>query len=184
MNGARLVVVAVSILVIGCSGGSGQTANSGQSQAAGATSAAGAASAAPVTPAAGAGSGSSLADVAAAIKDACTVMPTDLAATIVPGGGAPQSEQFPTRCTISNGTVILVITLSAFDTSGAVSGAESVPGLAAGAYLEHLTAGNTYLTVLLTPDQGKLWVEIDNDDGKDHKDQAIAVANAVLAKLG
>ena len=111
-------------------------------------------------------------------------MPTDLAATIIPGAQAPQSDPFPPSCTISNGTATLHVGLGAYDTGGPVSGAESIPGLAAGAYLEHLSAGNTYLTVLLSADIGELYVGIDNPDGKDYRDQVIAVAKAVLAKLG
>ena len=183
MNGARLLV-AVSILMVGCGGGAGQTANSGQSEPAGAASAgAGATSAAAATPAAGGGSGSSLLDAAAAVKDVCTIMPMDLAATIVPGAAAPRSDQFPPGCMISNGPVALQVVLGAYDSGGPVSGAESIPGLAAGAYLEHLTSDNTYLTVLLDADHGALYVTITNPDNKDHRDEAIAVANAVLAKL-
>jgi hypothetical protein len=57
------------------------------------------------------------------------------------------------------------------------------PGLAAGGYFERLAPGDAYLTVLLTPDSGALYVEISAPDGRDHKDDTIAVAHRVLDQL-
>lgn len=131
---------------------------------------------------------------AAAVKitDVCPLVPMDLAAQIIPGASAPQSQTFPPyRCTISNGTSVLEVTIGAYDTGGAeylkgglVNGGKSVSGLAAGAYLENLAGvDDSYLTVLLNADQGQLYVEVAGHDGKNHDDEAIAVATKVLASL-
>src|SRR6266550_2605901 len=135
-----------------------------------------------------AGAGSSLAAAAAKITDACSVMPTDLSQKIVPGGSAPQSEKFPPRCSVSNGKSVLEIT---FDTGpdDPVKGAEFISGLGEGGYLERLdpvSRGDTYLTVILGKDDitnRNLHVEVAGHDGKDHKDDAIAVAGDILARL-
>jgi len=41
----------------------------------------------------------------------------------------------------------------------------------------------TYVTVRLSPDQGGLYVDISDPSGTDRKDDAIAVAQAVLAAI-
>jgi hypothetical protein len=127
-----------------------------------------------------------LAAAAQQVTDACTFLPTDLADQLVPGGSIrPQSSPIPPKCTFSNDNQVLEITIAGYDTGGPVPGAEQVPGLAAGGYLERLTPGEVYLTVLLDPDHGKLYVEmVAGDDGKDHKVDAIAVARRVLSQLG
>ena len=135
------------------------------------------------------GSDSALAVAAGKVTDACTVMPADLVQKIVPGGGAPQSEQYPRRCSVSNGKSVLEITIETglITPTDPVKGAEYIPGLALGGYLERLdpvSRGDTYLTVILGRDpNGLLHVEIAGHDGKDHKEDAIAVAQAVLAQL-
>jgi len=145
---------------------------------------AGAGNAGAGKPTSGGGGGASLADAAAKVTDGCTVMPMDLAAQIVPGGQVvAQPAPIPVRCTYTNNTSVLEITVSGYDTGGPVNGAEQIPGLAAGGYLERPLPDDAYLTVLLTPDHGEVYVEIAGHDGKDHKDEAIAVAQRVLAAL-
>jgi hypothetical protein len=133
--------------------------------------------------------GSSYAANAAKVTDACTLMPPELVKKIVPAASAPQSEQYPPRCSVSNGTSVLEIT---FETGPIVpvdpiNGAEFVPGLAEGGYLERLdpyAKGDTYLTVILGKDpKGLLHVEVAGHDGKDHKEDAIAVARDILNHL-
>lgn len=123
------------------------------------------------------------------VTDACTVMPTDLAARIAPGASAPTGERFPPRCTVSNATSVVQLT---FDNGPGepVSGAESIPGLGEGGYLEHLDPkdkGDVYLTVICGADAGGLnhnfHVEVAGHDGKDHTDDAIGLAKAVIAQL-
>jgi len=137
----------------------------------------------------GDGAGSTFAASAAKIKDACTVMPADLVQKIVPGALAPQSSQYPTRCSVSNGKSVLEITIETgiITPTDPIKGAEFISGLADGGYLERLdpvSRGDTYLTVILGKDpNGLLHVEVTGHDGKDHKDDAIAVARDILARL-
>jgi hypothetical protein len=134
---------------------------------------------------AGGAEGPSLAAAALAIDDVCTLMPADLAARIIPDGSAPQSQQYPPRCTVTNQVSVLEITIDAG--SGAVEpvqGAEVIQSLGEGGYLERLLPDDAYLTVVLGKDpDAALHIEVAGHDGKDHKDDAIAVAEAVLAGL-
>lgn len=154
----------------------------GASRAAGQTQPAG-----PTLPATtGGAGGASLAEAAVAVTDACTLLPTDLAAKLIPGASAPQSQLFvPLKCNVSNQVAALEITIDRG--SGAVEpipGAEVIPGLGEAAYLERPIPDDAYLTVVLSKDLiAALHIEVAGHDGKDHKDDAIAVAQAVLAKL-
>ena len=137
----------------------------------------------------GTGSGSSYAANAAKITDACTLMPADLVKKTVPNADAPIRDQILKRCSVSNGTSVLEITLETgvITPTDPVNGAEFVPGLALGGYLERLDPkdrGDTYLTVILGKDpNGLLHVEVAGHDGKDHKDDAIGVARDILERL-
>ena len=172
MNRALIFVLFTSLLLSACSGK--QAAQpAGQSP----------------SPAGGGGGGQSLGAAAAKLTDACSLVPADLSQKLVPGASPPQSEQFPLRCTLSNGKSALGIS---FDTGPAepVKGAEFISGLAGGGYLERLdpvSQGDAYLTVILGNDSNgtnrNLHVEVAGHDGKDHKDDAIAVARDVLAHL-
>ncbi len=130
--------------------------------------------------------GPSLATAAAKVTDMCTLMPVDLTQKIVPGGASPQGERFPLRCSVSNGKSVLEIEMDPGPTDP-VKGAEFIPGLAEGGYLERLdpvSRGDTYLTVILGKDPNwLLHVEVAGHDGKEHKDDAIAVAREILARL-
>ncbi len=136
-----------------------------------------------------AGNGSSYAANAANVNDACTLMPADLVKKIVPNANAPIRDQILKRCSVSNGTSVLEITLETgiITPTDPVNGAEFVSGLALGGYLERLDPkdrGDTYLTVILGKDpNGLLHVEVAGHDGKDHKDDAIAVARDILERL-
>ena len=135
------------------------------------------------------GNGSSYAANAAKITDACTLMPADLVKKIVPNADAPIRDQILKRCSVSNGTSVLEITLETgiITPTDPVNGAEFVPGLALGGYLERIDPkdrGDTYLTVILGKDpNGLLHVEVAGHDGKDHKDDAIGVARDILERL-
>ena len=137
----------------------------------------------------GTGSDSSYAAAAAKVKDACTLMPGDLVKKTVPNADAPIRDQILKRCSVSNGTSVLEITLETgvITPTDPVNGAEFVPGLALGGYLERLDPkdrGDTYLTVILGKDpNGLLHVEVAGHDGKDHKDDAIGVARDILERL-
>src|SRR5713226_4466213 len=100
MNRVLIFVLLITVLWSACvlkksTGPDGQSQPAGQSQ--------------PTT--GGDGAGSTFAASAAKIKDACTVMPADLVQKIVPGASAPQSSQYPTRCSVSNGKSVLEITI-------------------------------------------------------------------------
>lgn len=107
---------------------------------------------------------------------------------VIPSAPPPQSQKFPPlRCTYFAGKSELQVTLAASDTGvgGGVPppGTEPVPGLGAVASVVHPAPDDVYLTVLLTPDRGGLYVEINDPSKKDREDDAIAVAQAVLAAL-
>ena len=54
---------------------------------------------------------SSYAANAEKVTDACTLMPVELVKRIVPAANTPQGEQYPRRCSVSNGTSVLEITI-------------------------------------------------------------------------
>ena len=126
---------------------------------------------------------------AAKLEDACTLMPSDLVRKLAPGAYPPSTERYPLRCTVRNDTCALEIT---FDTGpdDAVKGAEFIAGLAKGGYAERLDPkdrGDVYLTVILGSDLNginhNLYVEVAGHDGKDHRNDAIAIARDILAHL-
>ena len=172
MNRVVIGIVLASLLLCGCSR---QQTPQPSSQ--------------PSAPTAKPAGGSSLAAAAAKVTDACSLVPAELAQKLVPGASTPQSEQFPKRCTLGNGKSALEIT---FDSGPgeAIKGAEFVPGIGEGGYLERLnptSKGDAYLTVILGEDatgtNRNLHVEVSGHDGKEHKDDAIEVARAILARL-
>jgi hypothetical protein len=118
------------------------------------------------------------------VTDACTLVPAELAKKLVPGASAPRGEPYPPRCTVTNGTSVLEITI---DTGppDPVKGAEAIPGLGEGGYLERPAPDDAFLIVIVARDEPtrRLLVEVAGHDGKDHKDDAIAVAREVLAQL-
>ena len=175
---SRLLVASIGILVAaGCSGGA--AAGPDSSGASASNPAAGAAATVG-----SAGGRTSLIAAAAAVKDACTLMPMDLAASIVPNASAPQSQTFPPhKCTISNGTSVLEVTIAAYDAVDALIPNEHVDGLGTTAYLQKQMVDDAYLKVVLDPAGGALYVEVAGHDGKDHGDDAVAVARRVLAAL-
>lgn len=137
----------------------------------------------------GTGSGSSYAAAVAKLTDACPLMPADYVQKLIPGASAPTKERYPLRCTVRNDKSALEIT---FDTGPdePIKGADFIAGLAKAAYLERLdpvSRGDVYLTVILGKDDTdinrNLHVEVAGHDGKDHKDDAIAVARDILSHL-
>jgi hypothetical protein len=178
-NQVLVAAVAAALLVAACSGApAAQPAGS-----ASLGSAPGAAESAPRQGSGGAG-GASLVEAAAAVTDACTLMPMDLAASIVPNAFAPQSQKFPPyMCTVSNGTSVVEITIAAYDAVDALIPNEKVPGLGTVAYLQEQQPDDAYVKVVLDPNGGAVYVEVAGHDGKDHGDDAIAVAKRVLEAL-
>ena len=135
------------------------------------------------------GAGSPYAAAVAKLTDACPLMPAAYVEKLAPGAYAPTNERYPLRCTVRNDKSALEIT---FDNGpdDPVKGAEFIAGLAKGGYLEYLdpvSRGDAYLTVILGEDENainhNLHVEVAGHDGKDHKEDAIAIARDVLAHL-
>jgi hypothetical protein len=172
--------VVLTVLVAACStGGSG-----GQTAGPGPTSAGQATSPGQATTTGGGGSGI-LDAVKAAAAHACDVLPTDLVATIVPSPPAPQEELFPARCSVFGDQVAIAFSLDQFSALGETpQGPQDISGFANRAYLEKLSPGNFTLWVAITPDAGVLFAEVNNQDGKDHTDEVVNLAKAILAKLG
>jgi len=186
MNRASIFLV-VAIILAAC-GGTQSSPPADQSHAAGQSQAHGP-SQAPSGGGGGGDGGASLAEAAAAVTDWCTLMPADLVAELVPGSAVLQAEEFPSRCTASNQVQALQVSYQG--PSGAEPSAEAtlVPGLAENAWFE-LTGfvDDAYLIVILYTDPNALgastlYVEMAGHDGIDHADDAIAVAEAVIAQL-
>jgi hypothetical protein len=179
------ILVVVAILVAACEG-SVSSRPPDQSQAPGQSEAQDP-SQAPSSGTGGAGGGgASLVEAANAVTDWCTVMPADLAAELVPGASEPQSQLFiPLKCTVSNGVSVLEITYQSFVVAEMGPDAESISGIAENAWLEPgYPVDDAYLTVIFGSDPaGTFYVEVAGHDGVDHRDDAIAVAQAVIAEL-
>jgi len=182
MKRVSILVLFVSVLS-GCAAAQ-TTEPAGQSQPAGQTQPGETQPADQTQPStAGGAGGASLVDAALQVTDVCTLMPMDLAASIVPDASQPQSQQFPPRCTVSNGTSVLEITIGAYDAVDPLVPNEPVAGLGAAAYLQKQTPDNAYLKIILDPNGGAVYVEVAGHDGEDHGNDAIAVAQRVLAAL-
>jgi hypothetical protein len=131
-------------------------------------------------------SGSALLDKAkAAAAHACQLLPTDLVPGIIDTPTPPQEELYPARCSVYGTKTAMAFSIDVFNALGdPPAGSTNISGVGTGAYLEKLTTGNFSLWVGLTPDLGVLFVEVNNSDGKDHTDEAVNVAKAILQKLG
>jgi hypothetical protein len=189
MKRASVVLLVLVLLVVACesspsSGGPDQSQGQGQSQAQAPSTAPSAGSGGG-----GGGDGAALAAAATAITDWCTVMPVDLVAEIVPDAAEPVTGEFPSSCTVSNQVSVVQISYQEFSGAEPFSGAIMVPDLGEIAWLEpNYPVDDAYLTVTLYMDPGgfggsTLYVEVAGHDGVDHADDAIAVAQAVIAEL-
>lgn len=186
MNSGHVIVPLAWLALAGCSPkqdarpeGQTQSAGAGQPQ--------------PASQASGASSsqaqGTSYGAAAAKLTDMCSLAPAKLVQTLVPNAGPPEKERYPLRCTFGNGKNAMGLTIDN-GPPDPINGADAVSGLGQAAYLERLdpsSRGDPYLTVILGPDANgnnyNLHVEVAGHDGKDHKDDAIAVAREVLAQL-
>jgi hypothetical protein len=178
----RAGLLSIAFLVYACSSG-GQP---GGTTPAGATSAAGqtAASETQAT-GGGGGSGSVLDKAKAAAQHLCDLLPTDQVPGIIDTPTPPQEEQFPPRCSVFGTKTAMEFSLDAFNTLGDTpADAKPISGVGTGAYLQNLSTGNFYLSVGLSPEGGVLYVEVNNQDGKDHTDEVVDLAKAILQKIG
>jgi hypothetical protein len=138
------------------------------------------------TTTAGGGGGSGILDAAkAAAAHACSLVPTDLVAGIVASPGPPQEELFPAQCSIYGDKTAIGFSIDLVNQLGPTpSDGTDIQGFPNHAYLEKLSPGNFTLYVALTPQLGSLLVEVDNSDGKDHTQEVVNLAKAILQKLG
>ena len=131
--------------------------------------------------------GSSVAGAAAKVKDWCVLLPNDIIAVFAPGAPPAAAGTYPNECGASNGTGALDFSYTTgFGTSlpAGAPGGEVVPGLAQFAYIDRPTKDEVELWVTLSADSGYgLFIDVAGHDGKDHKADAIAIAQAVLGKL-
>lgn len=175
----RLSTIALLVgLLAGCSGAASQPAGGGGTPPAGQSPAAS-------TGGGGGSGGSSLAGAAAKVSDWCAILPADLIAKFAPGSAAPAAGIYPGECGASNGTAALDFRYSTgFGAFEIPSDAETVSGLGQAAYLDRPTADEVELWVALQVDpEVYLFIDMAGHDGKDHKADAVAVAQAILAKL-
>lgn len=179
------IFVVIAILLAACEGS--PSSQPDQSQAPGQSQDQGASQAPSAGSGGGGGDGAALVEAANAVTDWCTLMPSDLASDLVPDASDPQSAEFPSRCTVSNGVSVLEITYQSFVVAEMGPGAETISGIAESAWLEpDYPVDDAYLTVILSSDPsagGTLYVEVAGHDSIDHGDDAIAVAQAVIAEL-
>jgi hypothetical protein len=176
MRVARLLLIA--LLVAGCGAGAA-TAGPGQTSSTGGQ---------PTTApgGGGGGGGSGVLDAAkAAAAHAWSLVPTSFVAGIVPSPGPPQEELFPAQCSIFGDKVAIAFSLDVFGQLGATpADGQDISGFANRAYLEKLTTGNWTLWVALTPAMGVLFAEVNIQDGKDHTQDVVDLAKAILQQLG
>ena len=173
------IVLAVGVILGGCSGGGG---GGGATQAPPATNGPASTQATGGGATQAVGGGDLLAAATAAKDHLCTLLPTDLVAPIVPSTAPPSEEQFPPRCSVFGSTSAMAIWVEVYNALGdPPTGSEAISGLGSGAYGEALAPTNYTLYVGLGP-VGELAVEV-NHAGAGQKDEAIAIAKAVLAKL-
>ena len=175
---ARVIWFAIAV-VCGCSKDNKQEAPGGST---------------PVSPAAAAGSapaaraGSPLANAAAKLTDACSLLPADMAKKLIPEATAPQSERYPLRCSVYGKQAALEFSFDSGPPPEAKDG-EPVSGIAQGGILQRLAPknpGDVYITLSLGSDDNgvnhNLHAEV-NGLGKDHKDDALELARYVVAHL-
>jgi len=130
--------------------------------------------------------GVSLADAAAKVTDWCALIPNDVVARFAPSAPPAAAGTNPGECLASNGVGALDFQyhtgFGAFEIPAAT---ELVQGLGQGAYLDRPSKDEVELTVALRSDPVVgIFIDVAGHDGKDHKDDAIAMAKAIIARLG
>lgn len=185
------VALAIVVVLAGCAGGaSPSSAGGGASEGAGGSAAAGGGGGAPSVAGGGGGAGGAgaVAALQAAAKNACSIMPVDAARAILPKATDPTPEPEPNKCAMGDGNGVVEITVDANPLTKleTLNPCESVSGVGVSACLQQQQPDDAYLQVLAATGDSDaiLYVEVAGHDGKSHKDDAINVAKAILAKLG
>ena len=181
-----LMGLLLAVALAACSRGPGSTAAPGGSAASPGGVGAPSASSAGGGGGGGGGPGTAAA-LAAAAKDACSLMPVDAVKAILPKAAAPAPEPEPFRCSMGDGTGVVEISFDATSLTSleTLNPCEPVSGVGVSACLQEQTTDDAYLQVLASSDPiAIVYVEVAGHDGKSHRDDAINVAKAVLAKAG
>ena len=179
MDRRSVVLVFLTLVLAACSGQSGATGSG--SPASQATSNVGQATSGAV-----AGGGASLADAAAKVTDWCALIPNDVVARFAPSAPPAAAGTYPGECGASNGVGALDFRYTTgFGAFQIPPGAEQVQGLGQGAYLDRPSQDEVELWVALQADpEVSLFIDVAGHDGKDHTDDAVAIARAIIANLG
>jgi hypothetical protein len=132
----------------------------------------------------GAGGGASVAAAAAQVKDWCALIPADIIATFAPSAPPVSAGTYPGECGASNGVSALDFQYTTGFNGSLPAGAENVPNVGQYAYLDRPSKDEVELWVALSSDSDRgLFIDLAGHDGKDHTAEAVAIANAILAKL-
>ena len=119
------------------------------------------------------------------MTDWCALLPNDLILKFAPGAPPASKGTYPGECGASNGNAALDFRYeTGFGAYSVPAGAETIPGLGQGAYFDRPTPDEIELWVALQADPDvELFIDMAGHDGKDHKADAIAFAQAIIAKL-
>jgi hypothetical protein len=178
----RLTAIVATGLLVGACGGGGAVATSGGDAASATTG-----QPSVVASDGGTGGGAAASALAAASKNACSLMPVAAVQAILPKAAAPAPEPEPFKCSMSDGTSVVEISVDANPLTSleTLNPCEPISGLGVSACLQEQRADDAYLQVQVTSDPVSiLYVEVAGNDQKAHRDDAISVAKAILAKLG
>jgi len=174
-----MALVVLGALFAGCgsqAGGPGGGSPGGQATSNGAGATPGAA-----------GGGASLAAAAAKVTDWCALIPNDVVARFAPSAAPAAPGTYPGECGASNGVGALDFRYSkGFGHFETPNPAQVVSGLGLPAFAQSAGVDETQLWVVLedTADSNvDLFIDVAGHDGKDHLADAVAIAQAILAKL-
>ncbi len=130
---------------------------------------------------------SALGNAAARVTNVCDLLPLALVRRFIPAASSPVNPLGrKTTCSATDGNAVLEIVIEAhpFVIIDPVQGAEFIPGLAEGGYLERPVPDEADLKVILSRDpRARLLVSLAGHDGKDHKDDVVALARELIARL-
>ena len=131
-----------------------------------------------------AGGGATVAAAAEQVKDWCALLPADVIAKFAPSAPPVHAGVYPGECDASNGVSALQFQYTTGFDGTQPSGTEKVPNIGLYAYLDRPSQDEVELWVALSTESGRgLFIDMAGHDGKDHTAEAVAIANAILAKL-
>jgi hypothetical protein len=177
----RLVSVAILSLVVAACSGTGSTPSPAAGQSGGGQPAASASGGG------GTAGGANAAEALSKVKDTCSLMPQDIVKQVLPKAAAPAPEPEPFKCSMGDGNGVVEISVDANSLTKleTLNPCQPVSGVGLSACLQEQQPDDAYLQVLVgsASSDAILYVEVAGHDGKSHKDDAINVAKAILAKV-